>query len=308
MIVKKSMKIALGILLLTNIALADMESAVNKMGKEISQSILSQKKKKIAVIAFANLDGSINDLGRSIANKLTTKLFNIEKKSYTMINRMQLAKILEELKLSSSGLLEPKAMKKIGQLHGVDVLVTGSLTDFGSDIEVEAQAISIQTGGIMAVASSKIPKVEHIKRLFNQNSQKVGASSTATTTQKSSQKKSSNKFEFSNDDIEISYKNLTRHNPLFSTLLATYMNKTNKTLEIQIDKGKTFLASDAGEKSQNTGNSLLSKKTTIDPGRKLVSKMNFNGNNESGTLFNLKAYYTVNGKDIEVKFYDIPIK
>ena len=307
MIVKKSMKIALGILLLSNIALADMESAVSKMGQEISQSILSQKKKKIAVIAFTNLDGSVNDLGRSIANKLTTKLFNIEKKSYTMINRMQLAKILEELKLSSSGLLEPKAMKKIGQLHGVDVLVTGSLTDFGSDIEVEAQAISIQTGGIMAVASSKIPKVEHIKRLFNQNSQKRGGSSTKTITQKSSQKKSSNRLEFSNDDIQISYKKLTGY--LGNVwLIASYMNKTNKPLNIQIHKEKTFLASDTGNKYQNDKNSLLSKKTTIDSKRKLISKMHFYGNNELGTLFNLKAYYTVNGKDIEVKLYDIPIK
>ena len=175
-------------------------------------------------------------------------------------------------------------------------------------MEEDCEKNFVQTGGIMAVASSKIPKVEHIKRLFNQNSQKIGGSSTKTTTQKSSQKKSSNRLEFSNDDIQISYKNLSRHNPFLTTLLATYMNKTNKPLEIQIDKRKTFLASDAGEKSQNDNNSLLSKKTTIDPGRKLVSKMYFNGKNESGTLFNLKAYYTVNGKDIEVKFYDIPIK
>ena len=308
MIVKKSMKIALGILLLSNIALADMESAVSKMGKEISQSILSQKKKKIAVIAFTNLDGSVNDLGRSIANKLTTKLFNIEKKSYTMINRMQLAKILEELKLSSSGLLEPKAMKKIGQLHGVDVLVTGSLTDFGSDIEVEAQAISIQTGGIMAVASSKIPKVEHIKRLFNQNSQKIGGSSKTTTTQKSGQKKSLNKFEFSNDDIQISYKKFRKQFAKVM-MIATYTNKTNKSLTIELHKSKTFLSDDYGSKWNNGDNSFLSQKATIDSGRKLISNMSFiTMGGYQGTLFNMEAHYTVNGKDIEVKFYDIPIK
>lgn len=52
-------------------------------------------------------------------------------------------------------------------------------------------------------------------------------------------------------------------------------------------------------------------KITIDENRKIISQLNFGrmgGSDVSGTLFNLKAYYTVNGKDIEVKFYDIPIK
>ena len=292
MIVKKGIKIALGILLLSNIALADMESAVSKMGQEISQSILSQKKKKIAVIAFANLDGSVNDLGRSIANKLTTKLFQIEKKNYTIIERTQLSKILEELKLSSTGLLEPKAMKSIGKLHGVDVIVMGSLTDFGSDIEVEAKAISIETGGLMAVASSKIPKVDHVKRLFGQNSKQI--QTTVSSSDKTSSK--SKNLLFSNKNLKITLKKIQRNGNEI-TMVVTYQNKTKEPISLYIISNRSFLTDENGEVWTNTKNTSISTdwngKTIINAETKLVSKMTFIAKGvKDGTLFNFCLLYT----------------
>lgn len=311
-ILKKSMKIAIGILFLSNISLADMESAVSKMGEEISQSILSEKKKKIAVIAFANLDGSVNDLGRFIANKLTTKLFQIEKKSYTIIERTQLSKILEELKLSSTGLLEPKAMKTIGKLHGVDVIVLGSLTDFGSAIEVEVKAISIETGGLMAVASSKIPKVDHVKKLFGENSKtmQIIASGSKTASSTSNSDKPSGKSKdliFNNENFTISLKRIKKDGNKIS-MITTYTNKTKGALYIDIYPSKSFLSDENGEVWTNTGNTALSGKTVINGEMKIVSKMTFTASGANdGTLFNFKAYYATTKNYITMMFNDIKI-
>jgi hypothetical protein len=55
-------------------------------------------------------------------------------------------------------------------------------------------------------------------------------------------------------------------------------------------------------------NSIFSNnKTIIDPKRILFSKVTFPAI-KSGMIFNLKAVYTINGKEEEVKIYDIVIK
>jgi len=166
----KLTKILTTVVLLSSMVLANLDDAIDTIGKELQQSLLRKKSKMIAVIDFNNLDGSINNLGRNISEKLAIKLFRLNKdNNYTIVERGQLSKILQELKLSASGLVEPKTMKKIGKIYGVDTVISGSLTDLGNDIEIKVKALSVETGGLMGVSESKIPKTNMVKNLYTQN-------------------------------------------------------------------------------------------------------------------------------------------
>jgi len=166
----KLTKMIVGLVLLSTLGYGNLDEAIDTMGKELQQNLISKKSKMIAVIDFNNLDNSVNNLGRHISEKLAIKLFRLNKdNSYTIVERGQLSKILKELKLSASGLVEPKTMKKIGKIYGVDTVISGSLTDLGNDIEIKVKALSVETGGMMGVSESKIPKTNMVKNLYTQN-------------------------------------------------------------------------------------------------------------------------------------------
>ena len=317
MIVKKSMKIALSLLLINSLAFgaSNLEKGVAEVGEKISKSMLTEGKKKIAVIEFSDLNDNVNNLGRFLAEELINELMNHKKeKGYEIVERRQLNKVLKQLKLSSSGLLDPKSMKEVGKILNVDAIVTGSLTDLGNDIKVNARIISVESAKIISTASTKIPKVGSVATLMSQNSIKVsnGSSSSSSTVTKQTVKKPNGKYFFENEDILIEYKKIQKRN--YGVIFyVTFFNKTNKPLQVEYYPKNSYLTDNNGLK-WNIGSKqtlFTNNKITIDENRKIISQLNFGrmgGSDVSGTIFNLKAYYTVNGKDIEVKFYDIPIK
>ena len=317
MIVKKSKKIALSLLLINSLAFgaSNLETGVAEVGEKISKSMLTEGKKKIAVIEFSDLNDNVNNLGRFLAEELINELMNHRKeKGYEIVERRQLNKVLKQLKLSSSGLLDPKSMKEVGKILNVDAIVTGSLTDLGNDIKVNARIISVESAKIISTASTKIPKVGSVATLMSQNSLKVSSSSirSSSTVTKQTVKKPNGKYFFENEDILIEYKKIQKRG--YDVILyVTFFNKKNKPLQVEYYPKNSYLTDNNGLKWDMRSKQTLftDNKITIDENRKIISQLNFGrmgGSDVSGTLFNLKAYYTVNGKDIEVKFYDIPIK
>ena len=311
-IIKQSLLISLLLLTTPSFGASNLESGVAEVGKSISESMLQEGKKKIAVIEFSDLNDNVTDLGRFLAEELINELLKNKKdKGYEIVERRQLNKVLKQLKLSSSGLLDPKSMKEVGKILNVDSIVTGSLTDLGNDIKVNARIISVESAKIISSASTKIPKVGSVARLMGQNSVKVGSgssSSSSSATPSKTSNKSHGKYFFENDDVIIEFKKMKKNNNHWLKIYAFYINKTNAPLNIEVIKNKNILTDDDGNRWTNYSNTLIEQgKVTIDPKRKLTSKMVFQGGG-TGTLFDMKFYYTINGKDIEIKFYEVPIK
>jgi len=314
--ITSSIIVSLILLSSSSFGASNLEAGVAEVGKSIAQSMQKEGKKKIAVIEFSDLNDNVNDLGRFLAEELINELLkNKEDKGYEIVERRQLNKVLKQLKLSSSGLLDPKSMKEVGKVLNVDAIVTGSLTDLGNDIKVNARIISVESAKIISSASTKIPKVGSVAKLMGENSVKVTSSnsSSSTTTAQPSKKSTKGKHIFEDKDIQIEFKQLEgAKNRGWSDITAVYFNKTKKPLEIQFDKKKTYLADNSGLKwIINKAIFFESDKATIiDPGRTLTSKITLEGFGSvyKGDIFEIKAYYTINGKDIEVKVYDIPKK
>jgi len=313
MIVKQSIKIGLSLLLINSLAFgaSNLESGVQELGVEISKSMINKKKTKLAIIEFSDLGDNVNDLGRYLAEKLISELFKLNSNGFSIIERRQLAKVLREQKLSTSGLIDAKAMQKVGNLLGVDAIVTGSIADLGNIIEINARVISVETGDVIGSASSQIPKVGNVTTLMGQNSVKVSSGSTSSSSRGTKQvsKNHKEKYFFENDDVLIEYKRIQKR-IADVVFYVTFFNKTNKPLKVEYYPQKSYLTDNNGLKwNINSKQTLFTNnKITIDANRKIISQLNFgNFGSLSGTIFNLKAYYTINGKDIVVKFYDIQI-
>ena len=100
----------------------------------------AQQKKRVAVLDFeygtvqnwvTNIFGTNLDVGKGVSDLLVERLLNTGQ--YSLIERSALDKVLKEQNFSNSDRADSTSAAKIGAVLGVDAIITGSITQFGSD-------------------------------------------------------------------------------------------------------------------------------------------------------------------------------
>lgn len=171
---KINKKLALGALLLGLISAnggaeeqsraLNFNAGMDQLALQIVKSMVQADVKKIAILPFPDLNGKMNNLGIFVSEELITKLF-MEKK-FEVVERNLLDKVLKELSLNQSALIGDAA-QKIGKLLGVDAILTGTITEMGGNIIINARLIGTETGKILAVARTAFPKEPEIIKMLN---------------------------------------------------------------------------------------------------------------------------------------------
>ena len=132
------------------------------------------QKKRLAVMNFdystvssyvSQIFGSNQDIGKGIADMLVDRLVNDG--TYRVIERKELDKIIAEQNFSNSDRADPASAAKIARILGVDVIIIGSITQFGNDnssTKVGGGALGSVTGrfGVGGVSKSKSTAVVQI--------------------------------------------------------------------------------------------------------------------------------------------------
>lgn len=112
-----------------------------------------QAKRRVAVVNFdyatvysgvSAIFGTNVDVGKGVADLLVDKL--VSGGVYSVVERKALDKIVNEQNFSNSDRANPATAARIGQLLGVDVVIIGSITQFGRDDK------TTQVGGLGSVA------------------------------------------------------------------------------------------------------------------------------------------------------------
>ncbi|HEX3044631.1 MAG TPA: FlgO family outer membrane protein [Bacillota bacterium] len=125
---------------------------------------MGDEKMRVAVIEFSDLQGNVPDLGKYIAEELTTRL--VLTNQFEVVERTLLNKVMAEHKLSLSGLIDVNSAKEIGKILGVAAIISGTITDLGDNVKVNARLINTETGSIAAVASVQLKKNQAIQKLL----------------------------------------------------------------------------------------------------------------------------------------------
>jgi curli biogenesis system outer membrane secretion channel CsgG len=153
----------------------------------------ADRKKRVAVLDFEYgtvktssdaLFGQSVDVGRGMTDLLVKQLVNDPQGTYSVIERHALDKILAEQNFSNSNRANPASAAQIGKLLGVDAIIVGTITEFGSEtkktglggggggwggygvggfshknskaiVSVDAHIINVDTGEIMVAAEGK---------------------------------------------------------------------------------------------------------------------------------------------------------
>lgn len=134
---------------------------------------LAQAKVRVAVMNFENNSTWAwwgDNLGAAAADELATQLVQTGK--YTVLERRELASILQEQNLGASGAVTGATAAKVGKLLGVQLILTGSITAFSikrtsiglrgiggsysnAESKVDARLVNTETGEVMVVATGQ---------------------------------------------------------------------------------------------------------------------------------------------------------
>jgi curli biogenesis system outer membrane secretion channel CsgG len=146
-------------------------------------------KKRVAVMNFdystvqsyvSGIFGYNQDIGKGIADMLVDKL--VSAGTYSVIERKELDKIIAEQNFSNSDRADANTAAKLARVLGVDVIIIGSITQFGRDdksTNVGGGALGGVTGrfGVGGVRKSNATAVVQITaRMINTSTAEILAS------------------------------------------------------------------------------------------------------------------------------------
>jgi len=155
------------------------EKEIKTMTSVLSENILKAGRKTIAVVDFNDLQGNVTELGRFFAEEFSVALASAGK-DFEVVDRTNLKTILIEHKLSTTGIIDPQTARKLGQIAGVDALITGTITPFGDTVRVTVKILDTNTARVIGATSGDIAKTKAIDELLSKgisgNSQNQGSS------------------------------------------------------------------------------------------------------------------------------------
>ncbi len=141
------------------------EQEINSLSTAMAEKIAAAGKKTIAVVDFTDLQGNVTELGRFLAEEFSVALAGTSK-GFEVVDRTHLKSILVEHKLSSTGIIDPQTARKLGQIVGVDALITGTITPFGDSIRISVKVLDTTTAKVVSASTANIAKTKAIEELL----------------------------------------------------------------------------------------------------------------------------------------------
>jgi curli biogenesis system outer membrane secretion channel CsgG len=126
----------------------DMDTELTKLTENLAGLIKDHGSKKVTVLDFTDLDGNTSEIGKYVAEQLTVD-FVLKKRDFSVLDRANLKKIMDEHKLTASGLVDPENAKKLGMFAGVDAMIFGKTVPAGDKISVTATIVTTDTAEII---------------------------------------------------------------------------------------------------------------------------------------------------------------
>lgn len=288
-------------------AQANLDQRVAELSKQISDGLTENQKRTIAVVEFVDLKGNVTDFGRFLAEELITRLYQTKK--FKVIERQLLNKVVTEQKLSLTGMIDQTSAQKLGRLLGVDAIASGTVTDLGKNLRVNARLINTGTGEIFAVAAVEITKDESVKKLTGEEGADkiVGDAGVAKQPQGPIQKIEAQFFTFELQQCKMS-----------GASVICIMRITNNDVdrEVGLNAGETILFDELGN-SYRAANAQIANQSGGTPKIGFVSgvttnaRLTFDGvAAQAKKITMLRFCFWINGSndgDYYMRFRDVPL-
>jgi len=149
-----------------------LSDGVDELAAKLAKSYGDGQRGKVAIIPLRELGGGENLLGTYIAETLTNSFFDVGYRD--IVERQMLDRAFQELKLSLTGMIDVDSAKKIGKFLHADLVVGGTMTDLAGEVGVNCRMFAVETGQVVAVATTKIVKDDNVKTMLGKRTASAG--------------------------------------------------------------------------------------------------------------------------------------
>jgi len=118
-----------------------------------SQTIKMQKQYRIALFPLHTLTENIKMVSDEIEDKLTANFLNSN--LFTVLERKMIDKIMEEMKLQVSDLIDISKPIEIGKLIGAQYIIVGSVSSFQNKLILSVRILDVETGRIISISTER---------------------------------------------------------------------------------------------------------------------------------------------------------
>ncbi|MCX6357271.1 MAG: 6-bladed beta-propeller [Candidatus Aureabacteria bacterium] len=122
---------------------------------------------RVAIFDFKNNNpgAQARGYGEAISEMFITAF--AARPNFEVIERKQLKKVLDEIYLDQSGVVETETAKKVGKVLGIDVALAGGVAAFTSSIQVDLRLLDVETGKVILADSFEASSELQIRSLVN---------------------------------------------------------------------------------------------------------------------------------------------
>ena len=110
----------------------------------------------IAIAKFKVIDSEDQAAADDVLEDLSTALAKTG--TFELVERSQLDKVLQELRIQNSGLIDSATAMKLGKLVGAKAVLIGSISDRGDCIVINARLINTESGRVLIAESVVMDK------------------------------------------------------------------------------------------------------------------------------------------------------
>jgi hypothetical protein len=132
---------------------AAADSIYKKMANDIARYSNTNKVKNIAVLSFSRKARTSREESEYVSERLLTCL--VESGKVNMLERSQLDKVLQEQKLSLSGVSEDGAGRRNGAIPSTDAIIIGMVFGTKDHLKIIAKMIDSQTGAVLHIIEAE---------------------------------------------------------------------------------------------------------------------------------------------------------
>lgn len=289
---------------------AAYEKEVSDLCGVMSEKIAKTGKNRIAVVDFTDLQGNVTELGRFLAEEFSVKLAGMGK-GFKVVDRTHLKSIINEHKLSVTGMIDPQTATQLGKFAGVNALLAGTITPFGDTIRLSLKVLDAESAKIITADTGNIPKTKAIEELLagkiEQKPDPKGEPSKKSETPTPSGR--TQIVEASGFVFELKESPVSGQKESFSFLITNKEKDRNLT----IDSARSIVFDDSGSEYKGvkiilgnregsyTGNVLI---TDIP----IKAALSFDQFSSQAKMIKVLEIDCSAEKDFKVKFYNIPLK
>lgn len=147
----------MAVLLLCPLSLS--AQTITKMVDDMAVSLHKSTAMRVAIMPFEYSDGRKDSPGPSIVQERITTII-VNRRIAVVVERTFLDRVLTELRLQSTGIMDDSTIKELGRVLGADAVIVGMLNDTEHGrTEINARIVNTETAEIIGAGTADIKKV-----------------------------------------------------------------------------------------------------------------------------------------------------